>query len=197
MDAEQQAAGEKRVMEYLIDPLLGKGLARPKGFTKVTDFEAMVAKVLCPKLAYMSALNLAALEEQISANPVGKNKDQMPIPNDILRDAAKIQSPDAGASPLVRAVFAAALGRDAMAGNWGPELRRFLRNRRKWPTAVDVQTIKQESETALKRLADIEGRNASGSVVSQADLTWVASRAAALETCREIVEMVKLDGAEA
>ncbi len=193
MDAEQQAAGEKRVWEHLIDPLLGKGLARPKGFAKVADFEVMVAKVLCPKLAYMSALNLAALEEQISANPVGKNRDQMPIPNDILRDAAKIQSPDAGASPLVRAVFSAGLGRDAMAGDWGPELRRFLLKKRKWPSALDVQTIKQEAETALKRLADIEARKVSGAVVSEADQTWAASRAAALETCREIVEMVKLD----
>lgn len=197
MDAEQQAAGEKWVREILVNPLVAKGLSRPKGFAKAADFEAMVAKVLCPKLAYMSALNLAALEEQISANPVGKNRDQIPIPNDILRDAAKIQSPDAGASHLVRAVFSAGLGRDAMAGNWGPELRRFLLKKRKWPLALDVQAIKLEADNALKRLEDIEARNVSGAVVSDADLTWAASRAAALETCREIVEMVKLDGAEA
>ncbi|WOI34759.1 hypothetical protein R1T40_08545 [Tritonibacter scottomollicae] len=190
MDSAEQAYGEKRVRALLIEPLLARGLTKPKGFTKQADFEVMVAKVLCPKLAYMTELSLAALEEEVAANPKGKGRDQMMIPNEILERAAKIQPPAAEASPLMRAVFAAALGRDAMAGNWGPELLRFLRKNRAWPSALNIQGIKAESELALRRVEDIRQRQASGRLVSEADQKWFASRNAAQRKCEEIRELV-------
>ncbi|QBR35740.1 hypothetical protein ETW23_05880 [Leisingera sp. NJS201] len=190
MDSAEQANGEKRVKALLIEPLLARGLAKPKGFTKQADFDAMVAKVLCPKLAYMTELSLAALEEEVAANPKGKGRDQMMIPNEILERAAKIQPPAAEASPLMRAVFAAALGRDAMAGNWGPELLRFLRKNRAWPTALNIQGIKAESESALRKVEDIRQRQTSGRLVSDADLQWIASRDAAQKKCEAIQAIV-------
>ncbi|AUQ89384.1 MULTISPECIES: hypothetical protein [Phaeobacter] len=190
MDSAEQANGEKRVRAVLIEPLLARGLAKPKGFTKQAEFDAMVAKVLCPKLAYMSELNLAALEEEVAANPKGRGRDQIMIPNEILERAAKIQPPDAEASPLMRAVFAAALGRDAMAGNWGPELLRFLKKKRSWPKPEDVKIIKSEAETALRKLGDLERRIADGRMVSDADLSWRASREAAQVKCEEIRALV-------
>jgi hypothetical protein len=174
----------------LIETLLARGLAKPKGFTKQSDFDAMVAKVLCPKLAYMSDLNLAALEAEVAANPVGKGSDQMVIPNQILERAANIQPPGDEASPLMRAVFAAALGRDALAGNWGPELLRFLRKKRSWPKPPNVAEIKAQALTAMGRTEDIYRQQAAGQPVSEADLSWSASRQAAQEKCEHIRKLV-------
>lgn len=190
MDSAEQADGEKRVKALLINPLLARGLKRPKGFTKVADFDAVVAKVLCPKLAYMSELNLAALEEEVAANPDGKGRDQLPIPNKILERAATIQPPSDEASPLLRAVFAEQLGRDAMAEGWGPELRRFIKKRRIWPKQQNVTEVKKEAEAAWRRVADIQQRTADGKFVSDADRSWLASREAAQMKCEDIRALV-------
>ncbi|MEX5515701.1 hypothetical protein [Pseudophaeobacter sp. 1A09344] len=190
MDSAEQANGEKRVRAVLVEPLLARGLAKPKGFTKQSDFDGMVAKVLCPKLAYMSELNLAALEEEVAANPKGKGRDQMMIPNEILERAAKIQPPADEASPLMRGVFAAALGRDAMADGWGPELLRFLRKHREWPKSRDVGGIKSEAEAALRKSDAINRRQQSGQPVSNQDRAWLAGRNKAQRKCEEITALV-------
>ncbi|MBR9651900.1 hypothetical protein [Thalassovita aquimarina] len=197
MDSEQQKAGEKRVRDILINPLLDLGLSRPRGFTKVADFDKVVEKVICPKLAYMTAINLEALMEQVAANPDGKSGDQIPIPNKILAAAADIQPPDDDGSPLIRAVFAGDLGRDAIAGNFAPELLRWLKRQRprRWPKGHDVTGIKMDAEAALRRIADIERRRSDGKLVSEADEAWLLSRRKASADCLRISELVKRDGA--
>ena len=59
MNSAEQAAGEKRVREMLVTPLLRRGLTKPSSLTK-DQFEDMVQD-LCARLAYMSDVNLAAL----------------------------------------------------------------------------------------------------------------------------------------
>ncbi len=186
MRAREQKAGEKRVMDLLVRPLLERGLSKPKGFSKQVDFEAMVEKSLCPKLAYMTEINLRALEEQIAAHPEGRDRDQMPIPNKILSMAANIQEPGDEASPLLLAVFAAQLGSDALAGGWAPELRRFLKRERKWPRANEVALIKADAEVAWRRVQDIQARSGAGQTVPEVEQRWLASREAAKRKCEEI-----------
>jgi hypothetical protein len=185
MDAREQAEGEKRVRQLLIEPLLERGLSRPKGI-KVADFEKIVEKTICPKLAYMTPANLSALEFQIAAHPEGKERDQMPIPNKILAMAADIQEPGDEASPLLLAVFAAQLGADAIANGWAPELRRWLKKERKWPKSNAVGLIKEEASAAHRRVQDIEARRRAGEDISKPDDFWVASREAAQQKCEQI-----------
>ena len=109
MDTTEQAQGEKRVRECLIDPLYRRGLARPTSLTKA-QFEDMIGDI-CARLAYMSTTNLAALEEQIAANPGGKDKDRFPIGNMILEWAAQVQPPGDDASPLVVRCFQTSSGK--------------------------------------------------------------------------------------
>ena len=186
MDAKAQAEGERQVMRLLVEPLKARGLARPKGFTKVKDFDLMVEKTLCPKLAYMTALNLAALEEQIAANPAGAGRDQLPIPNEILRAAAAIQEPEPTTSPLMLAVFGAPIGREAIANDWGPELLRYLKRYRKWPRDRVPAEIQREAAEARERLSFIQDREARGLGVVQRDLEWRGMREAAAVKCKAI-----------
>jgi len=186
MASAAQDRGEKQGMAVLIDTVLTRGLGKPRGFTKQADFDVMVAKTLCPKLAYMTPVNLAALEEQIGANPDGKGKDQLPIPNEILRQAAEIQEPGDEASPLLRAVFSAALGFDALAGDWAPELRRFLKKNRRWPGARDVDDIKRAAHEARGKADDIRLRRDGGEFVSDTEDRWLSSRDEAQRKCEQI-----------
>ena len=109
-----------RVRARLVGPLLRRGLAKPASLTN--EAFATMCDDLCQRLAYMSMANLAALEEVAADQPSGKQADRFPIAQKLLKLAADIQPPDDSASPLIRAVFAAALGRDAIAGGWAPEL---------------------------------------------------------------------------
>lgn len=186
MDSAEQRQGEKRVMDLLIRPLLDRGLGRPRNFAKKADFDAVVEKVLCPKLAYMTPDNLKALEFQIAAHPDGKAKDQLPIPNVILQEAADIQPPGDEASPLLLAVFAAQLGFDALANDWAPELRWFLKKERRWPKSQNVDDIKRKAHEARSKVADIRTRSDQGGVVSDHDLRWVEAREKAARICEEI-----------
>ncbi|MBL3598085.1 hypothetical protein JMM63_21485, partial [Rhodovulum sulfidophilum] len=79
MDAREQAEGEKRVRDLLVEPLLRRGLVKPGAMTKA-QFEEMLAD-LAKRLAYMSGPNLAALEEMAAAQPGGKDRDRFPIAN--------------------------------------------------------------------------------------------------------------------
>ncbi|WP_127110791.1 hypothetical protein [Pararhodobacter zhoushanensis] len=71
-DAEAQKAGEKRVTEYLIDPLVGLWLLRPAGM-KVEQFDAMLEE-LARKLPHLTSDNLATLAEQIISRLKGKTR---------------------------------------------------------------------------------------------------------------------------
>ncbi|TRD16947.1 hypothetical protein [Palleronia caenipelagi] len=187
MDSTRQAEGEKRVKELLIDPLLRRGLARPTSLTKV-QFEAMTAD-LCARLAYMSGPSLMALEEQVATSPGGKDKDRFPIANRILEWAAQIQPPGDDASPLIRAVFANALGQDAVAEGWAPELLAELRHNRRWPGAFVVKTVKDKAAPNIRQMQILSEKRARGAALSFEEEHWHGRRKAALGKCRQIAKM--------
>lgn len=184
MDSAEQAAGEKRVMQMLVEPLKRRGLARPTTLT-VAGFDDMVND-MCARLAYMSEASLAALEEQVAANPGGKDRDRFPIANTILSWAGEIQPPGDSASPLVRAVFAHQIGRDALEEGWAPELLSDLKKFRRWPGAFALKTVKDSAGDAVRKLRDLEGRLARGDDLTVAEQDWRNRRIAALRRCQDI-----------
>ncbi|ANB35140.1 hypothetical protein A6024_14150 [Rhodovulum sulfidophilum] len=185
MDAREQAEGEKRVRDLLVEPLLRRGLVKPGAMTKA-QFEEMLAD-LAKRLAYMSAPNLAALEEMAAAQPGGKDRDRFPIANAILKAAAQIQPPADDASPLIRAVFAHAVGRQALAEGWAPELLDDLRHNRRWPRSYALGQIRQAAGEALRRHAHLAG--AGPGQLSPAEATWLRDREARLAHCRSIADL--------
>lgn len=187
MDSAGQAAGEKRVRTILIDGLLQRGLAKPGSLTK-EQFEAMIGG-LCAKLAYMTEINLAALEEECAANPGGRDKDRFPIANDILARAGRIQPPADDASPLIRAVFAAQLGRDALIGGWAPELLADLRQHRRWPGAFAVTQLKEQARDAIRRLEELDRVLSRGDDLRPEEARWREHRRAALARCQSIADI--------
>ncbi|WP_299647964.1 hypothetical protein [uncultured Jannaschia sp.] len=187
MDSKGQAEGEKAVRTMLIEPLLQRGLARPASLTKA-QFDDMVDS-LCAKLAYMSAGNLAALEEVVAANPGGKDKDRLPIANRVLEWAAQIQPPGDDASPLIRAVFANELGRDALSGGWAPELLAELKLTRRWPGSFVVVKLKERADDAVRQMTRLDERLAAGDDLTVTEAEWRARRAATLDRCRRIAAL--------
>lgn len=187
MDAKDQAAGERRVKDHLIEPLKKLGLAKPTSLT-VAQFDAMVAD-LGGKLAYMSELNLQALAEQVANMPGGKDRDRFPIAAKILGWAAEIQPPADDASPLFRAVFAHALGQRALAEGWAPELLAELRRARVWPREYDLRQVQDRAGDARRRVARLEDQLRRGETVSPQDQTFQQRRAAAEVKCRRIAAL--------
>ena len=190
MTPEEQKAGEARVRRVLVDPLLRRGLAKPSALTKAA-FDEMLDD-LCERLAYMSEGGLAALEEQVAANPGGKDRDRLPIANTVLKWAGDIEPPPDDASPLLRAVFAHQIGRDAIDQGWGPELLADVRRTRRFPKYV--VTIREAAAEPLRRLALIEDRLRRGEDVSAEDARFRAVRLARIEKCRAIAALS--EGAE-
>ena len=187
MDAKAQAAGERRVRDHLIDPLKRMGLAKPSSLT-VAQFEAMIAE-LCGKLAYMSALNLQALAEQVGNMPGGKERDRFPIAAKILGWASEIQPPADDASPLFRAVFAHALGQRALSEGWAPELLAELRRARVWPRDYDLRQVQERAADARRRIARLEEQLHRGESLSPQDQSFRQRRAAAEVKCRRIAAL--------
>jgi hypothetical protein len=179
----------------LIKPLQRRGLAKPGSLTKV-QFDEMV-KDLCARLAYMTGPNLMALEEQAASNPGGKDRDRFPIANRILEWAGQIQPPSDEASPLIRAVFAAQLGADALVGGWAPELLAELKKSRRWPNAYVITQIKQHAGDSVTRLARSDEALARGDELPSDLAAWRARRLAALQKCRDIAAMGQASGADA
>ncbi|RWR31344.1 hypothetical protein D2T31_04920 [Sinirhodobacter populi] len=189
MDSQEQAAGEKRVRMLLIEALERRGLVKPASLTKVQY--ADMTKDLCQRLAYMSELSLMALEEQVAANPAGKDRDRLPIGNKILEWAGQIQPPEHGASPLMRAVFGHALGQNAVAEGWAPELLEYLSSKRLWPNSYAVMKIKEQADGSVRRLTIMEERMAGGVELSREDGAWRDRRLAQIRKCRDIAEMAQ------
>lgn len=187
MDATEQAKREKRVDELLVRPLLRRGLGRPTT-VNAAMFDVMVSD-LKQRLAYMTDQNLAALEEVVAATPGGPQRDRFPIANTILEQAALIQPPGDDASPLMRAVFAAPLGLDAITGGWAPELLEWLRKNRKWPGGYSVTRVKEDGAQAARQLTLFEERLARGGELSRAEEFWRAARRTALAKCEDIREL--------
>lgn len=187
MDAKAQAEGEKRVKEILIDPLLMKGLAKPATLTKDL-FEAM-QRDIAARLAYMSADNLAALEEMSATRVAQAKKERFPIANDIFAWARTIQAPPDDASPLIRAVFAAPLGQGAISDGWAPELLRSLRAHRVWPQPYAVSQLKEAGEGAHRRLTRCEDALARGHTLSEEEAQFRAKRLAMVDKCKRIAAL--------
>ncbi|WP_172332646.1 hypothetical protein [Mangrovicoccus sp. HB161399] len=184
MERQEQEAGEKRVRTILIDPLVRRGLARPSTVT-VVQFEAM-QEDMCQRLAYMTEVNLAALADQVAANPGGKEKDRFPIANTILQWAADIQPPGDDASPLVRAIFAHGLGRGAVAEGWAPELLAEVKRRRQWPKPYGVAQIRDGGLQAARQMQVLDERLAQGRQLTAAEADWCGRRKAVLDRCAEL-----------
>lgn len=192
MDSAEQVSGEKRVMNLLVEPLLRRGLARPSTLT-LAGFDDMV-RDMCARLAYMTDANLAALEEQAGANPGGKDRDRFPIANLILSWAAEIQPPGDSASPLLRAVFAHQIGREALAEGWAPELLFEVRRSRRWPNGWQLKTIKDGAFEAVRRARDLEARVSRGEGLSAAESDQWARRTAAVARCQQIADLGRGEG---
>ncbi len=195
MDISQQADGEKRVEMLLVHPLQRRGLAKPGSLTKA-QFEEMI-KDLCARLAYMSAPNLMALEEQAASNPGGKDRDRFPIGNRVLDWAGQIQPPGDEASPLIRAVFAAQLGADAIIGGWAPELLVELKKMRRWPNAYAVSQIKTQAGDSVTRMVRADEALARGDQLPPELASWRERRLAALRKCQDIAALGQSQGAGA
>ena len=189
MEAKAQAVGERRVRDHLIDPLKRMGLAKPSSLT-VAQFEAMIAE-LCGKLAYMSALNLQALAEQVGNMPGGKDRDRFPIAAKILGWAAEIQPPADDASPLFRAIFAHALGQRALAEGWAPELLAELRRARVWPREYDLRQVQERAADTRRRITRLDEQLGRGESLSPQDQTFRQRRAAAEVKCHRIAALAE------
>lgn len=189
MDSIEQAAGEKRVRDTLFAPLERLGMTRPSGM-KVAGFEDMKSEI-CAKLAYMSEADLASLGEQIQSNPAGPAKDRFPSGPLILKWAADISPPSDSASPLLRNVFASAIGRQAMAEDWGPELRLWLKKNRQWPKDFMVKMIRDQALDGSNRMRRLKRKLEQGERLSDADARWYAGRERAREACEQIVQLGK------
>lgn len=187
MDSAAQADGEKRVNQLLIEPLQRRGLAKPSTLTKA-QFDDMV-KDLCARLAYMTEQNLSALEEQCAGNAGGKEKDRFPIANHILDWAGQIQSPQGDGSPLVRAVFAQAVGLDALAQGWAPELLASLKKDRRWPSSFVVGRIRERADTNIRQMRSVEDRLARGVDVPASEAEWRNRRLAVMRRCQAIADL--------
>jgi hypothetical protein len=187
MDSTEQAEGERRVKALLVEPLKRRGLARPTSLT-VAAFEDMLGDV-CARLAYMSAPALMALEEQAASNPGGKDRDRFPIAVRILEWAAQIEPPADTASPLIRAVFAHAIGAEALARGWAPELLAEVKKTRRRPIPFVVRQVQERAAENARQLVLIEERLDAGRDVSGEELAWRDRRLAAVERCRAIAAL--------
>lgn len=189
MDEKEQAAGERRVRELLVVPLQELGLARPSTLT-VNAYEEMLS-ALCCKLAYMSEINLRALQEVASGRPGGAKGDRFPIAANVLKWASDIQAPDDDGSPLVRAVFAHRIGIQALDEGWAPELLGFLKSQRSWPKEYDLRKIRDRAQDIRREFEKMNDTLRRGGTVSNEELARKQRRAGLVEKCRRIAALVQ------
>ncbi|MBT2130106.1 hypothetical protein [Aliiroseovarius lamellibrachiae] len=195
MDSAKQAEGEKQVREFLIKPLMNRGLAKPSSVKKDV-FEEML-KVMCQKLAYMSGGGLAALEEEVASRVAASGKDRFPIANQICEWAGAIEKPSDSASPLIRSVFSGRIGRAALAEGWGPELLDQLKDIRRWPNEFVLKLCREKADDHIRRLRRLEGSLSESGALSPVDAKWRDGRLARLKWCEEIAAMGADTGGEA
>lgn len=185
MSGNDQDAGEKRVRELLVEPLLDRGLIRPSGMT-IEAFEKMCTK-LCQKLWYMSDLNLSATEEEVAKLPGGANADRFPIANIILEKAADIQPPTENNSNLIRAFFAHEKGRTAVEESYGPEILKWLLKNRRWPSDLTITKAREASSDHISRQKSIERRMADGQEISPDDEMFRGARMDRQRRCEALI----------
>jgi hypothetical protein len=180
MDDKDQAEGEKRVRKHLVEPLLKVGLVRPAGLTR-EGFDDMLTG-LCQRLAYMTSDDLDVLAEIVLSNPAGKAKDRWPAGPWILDRAREVAPPEPGASPLIRRVFAHALGQRAVREGFGPDLLTWLRRARRFPTPEMITFLERETRSLREREGALRRRAA----LSEDDARWLAARRDAHEMCKAL-----------
>lgn len=182
MKLEDQKAGEQRVQDLVIKPLLARGLTKPTTLTKAA-FELMLSEMR-GMLAYMGEDSLVQLREDISALPGGPNQDRFPILNKILVMASNVQPPKETGSPLVRSVLVHDVGKRALAEGYVVELIDEVKRLRRFPSAWAIKTVREAAESNVKRFKALklhEGLNA-------ADQAWFnrrVARIAELQTWRD------------
>ncbi|MBE3637478.1 hypothetical protein [Mangrovicoccus algicola] len=184
MERQEQEAGERRVRAILVEPLIRRGLKRPSD-SKVAVFEEGLRE-MCQKLAYMSELNLAGLAEEISARPGGRNQDQFWQINRILNRAAEIEPPSDSASPLLRAVFSNELGRSALRDGWAPELRKIVRDERRWPMEFAVMKAREAGAQNQRRMEVLARRVAQGLSIDPDDAVFLRRRQEVQARCEAL-----------
>lgn len=193
MESAEQAAGERRVKELLVDPLHRRGLMKPSGQTRAQFVE--MQDDICRRLAYMSAGALMALEEACAAQPGGKDRDRFPLGPHVLKWAADIEPPQDSASPLIRAVFRHRIGLDAIDGGYAPELLVMLRRDRRWPTAYALKLVRDQADGPMRELERIETALARGEDVPERSVSFRQRRLAMIRKCREIADAAALSDA--
>ena len=193
MNSEDQAAGEKRVQEILIDPCLKLGMTKHSTLTKAA-FEEML-KSLRQMLSYMTADNLIDLRDKVQANPAGPDRDRFPKSITILPWAHGFQEPVAGPSPLIRKVMTGDVGKEALANGWAPELLDYVKADRKWPKAYSQSLIKRSADNPMRRLEDIELRLSRNDHVTPEECAFRSLRRAAIQRCQDIADLAHTESA--
>lgn len=193
MDEQAQKAGERRVRLLLVEQLERLGLTRPAGMTKA-KFEAMQDE-LCQRLAYMTPDGLGALAEDMAARGGGKDRDRFPLAQRVLERARHIEVPPADASPLIRKVFAARVGDEALREGFAPELMRWLRMNRQWPSTFVVSGLRDAARDSIRRAEDLRRAAEAFDSISAADRTWFDARQAAVARCVQARDLGKGDAA--
>lgn len=189
MNVEEQKAGEGRVQELVISPLLKRGLTKPTTLTKVA-FEEMLSEMRA-MLAYMSAESLEVLREDISAHPCGPNKDRFPILNKILEMSRKVQPPKDTGSPLVRRVLKHVEGEKALLGGYAVELINDVKLHRRFPTAWGIKTVREAADDNVRKFRRLKSLEA----MSDVDREWFNRRSARIAQLQKWREE-ELRGAE-
>lgn len=194
MDEQAQKDGQKRVQALLIDQLERIGLTRPAGMTKA-QFAAMQNE-LCQRLPYMSEIGLGALAEDMSGRGGGKERDRFPLAVRVLEQARRIEAPQADASPLTRKVFAARVGQEALARGFAPELMRWLRANRQWPSSFVVKGIEDGARDNLCRAEDLRAGQERGRDLSSTDRAWLDARRSETARCARARDLGLGDAAQ-
>lgn len=183
MDAAAQKEGERQVRSLLIEPLERLGLMKPAGLTKAA-FEAMQDEI-CQRLAYMGALNLRGLCEELEGCGGGKDRDRFPMANVVLDRAMKHQPPVGDASPLMRAVFSHAVGAAALRDGYAPELMKWLRDNRKWPGSYVLGQVADLGRASARRAEDLRAVLEGSDGLSGEDVNWLGRRDAVVARCQD------------
>lgn len=182
MNEQEQKDGEKRVQALLIDPLERLGLLRPSGMSKAA-FGAMQAE-LCQRLAYMTPQGLGALAVDMEGRAGGANKDRFPIATKVLERARLIEQPKADASPLIRKVFAERVGEEALRDGYAPDLMKWLRAHRTWPSPYVVGQLRDAARDAVRRVDALSRDVANSRDIARSDQAWLDARNASVERCK-------------
>lgn len=160
----------ERVRSVLIDPLIEKGMRKPKSRTG-EDQEAFLDR-LTRRLAYLGEGHLKTLAEAVERNAEGSARNVWPAEVSIVNWAATLEAPPDRDSRLVRSYLGSAAG--LRAWNEGPTvalaLRKFLRRSGRPPQPLEWHSIQRQGAEWAAEIARIEEfRRAGAMSVLQAE----------------------------